>query len=114
MKYFYEKPKVWEKRGTTYYCDFPYYNACTLFLKEGKGLAVVQKRFNKKAKCASFGPLDPWLAYDIYENDRFWSYFDEYAGDKDEYGAYPTVTARQIMWALRIKPLKAEQWENFF
>ena len=29
-------------------------------------------------------------------------------------GLYPTVTIRQIMWALKIKPLKRERWETCF
>lgn len=27
---------------------------------------------------------------------------------------FPTVTVRQLMWALRMKPLKKERWETSF
>lgn len=27
---------------------------------------------------------------------------------------YPTVTIRQIMWALKLKPIPREQWETYF
>lgn len=27
---------------------------------------------------------------------------------------YPTVTIRQIMWALKMKPIKRERWETVF
>ena len=29
-------------------------------------------------------------------------------------GLYPTVTIRQIMWALKIKPIPKERWETVF
>ncbi len=29
-------------------------------------------------------------------------------------GVYPTVTIRQIMWALKMKPLARERWETVF
>ena len=29
-------------------------------------------------------------------------------------GLYPTVTIRQIMWALKMKPIKRERWETVF
>lgn len=35
-------------------------------------------------------------------------------GDKCTDGLYPTVTIRQIMWALKMKPLPRERWETCF
>nr|DAP49012.1 MAG TPA: hypothetical protein [Caudoviricetes sp.] len=29
-------------------------------------------------------------------------------------GLYPTVTVRQIMWALKMKPIQKERWETVF
>ena len=29
-------------------------------------------------------------------------------------GLYPTVTIRQIMWALKMKPIPRERWETCF
>lgn len=40
-------------------------------------------------------------------------YFDSKA-KKCKNGLYPTVSIRQIMWALRMKPLKKERWETYF
>jgi len=34
--------------------------------------------------------------------------------DKSYNGLYPTITVRQLMWALKIKPLKKERWETCF
>ena len=42
--------------------------------------------------------------------------------DLDEYGCegectdglYPTVTIRQIMWALKMKPIQRQRWETCF
>jgi hypothetical protein len=29
-------------------------------------------------------------------------------------GLYPTVTVRQIMWSLKMKPIPKEKWETVF
>lgn len=29
-------------------------------------------------------------------------------------GLYPTVTIRQIMWALKMKPIQRQRWETCF
>ena len=59
-------------------------------------------------------PIDPWLTDKIYLHDGFKEYFDSHAKRKNQNGEYPTVTVRQIMWALRMKPLKKERWETVF
>ena len=33
---------------------------------------------------------------------------------KNQNGFYPTVTVRQLMWAIRMKPMKKERWETVF
>lgn len=43
----------------------------------------------------------------------FKEFFDSRAGECTD-GLYPTVTIRQIMWALKIKPMKRERWETCF
>jgi hypothetical protein len=114
MKYFYEKPETWDREGwKVYSCDHPMYNRCTLYLDDdGKGLAVVQKHYNEQSKSSWWGSLDPWLASDIYHHNNFWKYFEEHSMEKDPNGLYPTVTARTIMWALRMKPLLRQYWEE--
>ncbi len=44
---------------------------------------------------------------------KFKEYFDERASEPTD-GLYPTVTIRQIMWALKIKPIAKERWETCF
>lgn len=49
----------------------------------------------------------------IYLNLGFKKYFDERAKTATD-GLYPTVTVRQIMWALKLKPIKRKRWETVF
>ena len=58
--------------------------------------------------------IDPWLTDKIYLRIGFKEYFDAHAKKKDSHGYFPTVTVRQLMWALRMKPLKKERWETSF
>lgn len=34
--------------------------------------------------------------------------------DIEQSGLYPTVNVRQLMWALRMKPMRKERWETVF
>lgn len=112
MKYYYEKPASWDIAGKTYICDHPIYNRCTLFNIADRGLACIQEHFNPITKARWWGTIEPWIAYDIYNNDNFSSYLKENARWKDENGLYPTITLRKLMWALRMKPLRREYWEE--
>ena len=77
MRYHNDVPKEWTNYyGSVYRCNHPVYRVSTLYFEHGKGLCVIQQRFNEKSKT--------------------------------------TVTVRQIMWALRMKPLKKERWETVF
>lgn len=113
MKYYYEKPENWVGAGEVYRCNHPLYDKCTLFRKGDVGFAVVQERFNKIKKARWYGPIEPWIAGDIYLNERFEECFKKYAGKVDEAGLYPTIPLRKVMWELRMKPLKKELWEEF-
>ena len=112
MKYYYEKPEKWIGAGEIYICDHPMYNRCTLFRIANRGLAVVQERFSKQTKARWYGPIDPWLAGDLYFVSGFQEYLNNNAEKPDQNGLYPTVTVRKIMWALRMKPLRKEYWEE--
>lgn len=79
----------------------------TLFIQKGKGLVVVQRRFT--AKYVYWDAIDPWLANDIYLHSKFPEYFEKTATDKD----YPIVPVRKLMWALRMKPIPKEFWEDY-
>lgn len=114
MRYHYNKPTIYlSKYGETYICDHPVYNACTLFKMKDKGLAVIQQRCDISNKCVWWTEIDPWLTDDIYLHPKFKEFFDKRAGDCTD-GLYPTVTVRQVMWALKMKPIPRERWETCF
>ena len=114
MRYYYQKPDNYiVTRGRIYACNHPLYSSCTLYEFGGKGLAVVQQRYNSKLKVSWWGSIDPWLVDDIFEKEGFMTFFDKNAGDCTE-GVYPTVSVRRIMWALKMKPLKRQLWEDDF
>lgn len=114
MRYHYEKPDIYlAMYGSTYICDHPVYSQCTLY-KSGKyGLAVIQQRYDISSKTTWWGEIDPWLIDDIYLHKKFKEFFEERAGEATD-GLYPTVTIRQIMWALKMKPIPRERWETYF
>ena len=113
MRYHYEKPIAYIKLGEIYRCNHPLYFECTLFKEDSKGLAVIQQRFNYISKNSWWGPIDEWLTMDIYYHKDFRQYFNDRAEKPINY-IYPTVTIRQLMWALKMKPLKRERWETVF
>lgn len=114
MRYHHTKPSIYRSMyGETYICEHPVYNKCTLFKIDDKGLSVIQQRFDKQNKTTWWDEIDSWLTDTLYLNPNFKSYFDERAGECTD-GLYPTVTVRQIMWALKMKPLKRERWETVF
>lgn len=115
MRYHYDKPAIYSSLyGKIYECDHPIYNKGTLFEIEDFGLIVIQQRFNSDTKSTWWGELDPWLTDDIYLHPHFKEFFDKRAGTCTSDGLYPTVTIRQIMWALKMKPLPRERWETLF
>lgn len=114
MRYHYEKPKMYVPiYGETYNCDHPVYSDCTLFKIRDRGLAVIQQRYDRDTKQTCWGPIDPWLPNDLYLSPGFKRFFEERSGTCQD-GLYPTVTVRQIMWALKMKPLPKERWESVF
>lgn len=114
MRYHYEKPTIYYSiYGDTYFCNHPVYDKCTLFQMDSKGLAVIQQRFDEGDKKTWWGEIDPWLTDALYLHPGFKAFFDERSGECTD-GLYPTVTIRQIMWALKIKPIPRERWETCF
>lgn len=115
MRYHYEKPTIYlSTYGDTYECDHPVYNKCTLFKIEKFGLAIIQQRYNPNNKSTYWTEIDPWLNDDLYLHPGFKEFFDKYSREADEDGLYPTITVRQLMWALKIKPIPRERWETYF
>ncbi|MCD8119694.1 MAG: hypothetical protein LUE29_09510 [Lachnospiraceae bacterium] len=114
MRYHYEKPAIYlSLYGERYICNHPVYDACTLYKIGKKGLAVIQQRYDPETKHTWWGELDPWLTDQLYLNPNFKKYFDERSGECKN-GLYPTVSVRQMMWALKMKPIKRERWETCF
>lgn len=114
MRYHFEKPEIFlSVYGKCYICDHPIYNSCTLFKIENRGLAVIQQRYDADSKSTWWSEIDPWLTDTIYLHPKFLAYFENRAGICTD-GVYPTVTIRQIMWALKLKPLPKERWETVF
>ena len=114
MRYHYEKPAIYSSLyGKKYICNHPVYDSCTLYLINDKGLAVIQQRFDPQTKQSWWSEVDPWLTDTLYLHPGFKEYFDERSKPSNQ-GLYPTVTVRQIMWALKLKPIKRERWETVF
>ena len=114
MRYHYEKPSVYSHMyEQTYKRNHDVYTACTLYLIGDKGLAVIQQRCDPDTKKTWCGVIDDWLVDDLYLLPRFKQFFDQYSG-KCTNGLYPTVTIRQIMWGLKMKPINREPWETYF
>ena len=114
MRYHYNKPTIYlSMYGELYICEHPVYNSCTLFQIGDKGLAVIQQRFDADTKSTWWSEVDPWLTDELYLHHNFKEYFDERAGGRVD-TLYTTVTVRQIMWALKMKPLPKERWETVF
>lgn len=114
MRYHYEKPSIYlSMYGDTYTCNHPVYDKCTLYLMKNRGLAVIQQRFDSTSKQTWWGEIDPWLTDVLYLHPKFKDFFEKRAREGTD-GLYPTVTIRQIMWALKIKPIPRERWETCF
>ena len=78
-----------------------------------KGLAVIQQRFSADTKSTYWTEVDSWLTDSLYLHPKFKEYFDSRSGECTD-GLYPTVTIRQIMWALKMKPIQRQRWETCF
>ena len=99
--------------GETYVCDHPVYSRCTLFTIGNKGLAVIQQRYDSDTKTTWWAIIDSWVTDELYLHPKFKEYFDARSGEAKD-GLYPTITIRQIMWALKLKPIPRERWETCF
>ena len=114
MRKFYERPeKISKTYGFLYECNHPRYNEGRLYLDDtGKGLVIIQQRYDPVTKHTWWDGVDPDLAFDIYTNDRFGTFLSENADYPDENKLYPTFEVRKVMWALRMCPMKKEPWES--
>lgn len=114
MCYHYKKPEIYSTiYGVTYRCNHSVYDACTLFKINDKVLAIIQQRYNSSNKTTYWTSIDTWLVDELYLHTKFEEFFNTKAGECDN-GLYPTVTIRQIMWGLKMKPLPRKQWLTCF
>lgn len=114
MRYHFKKPDFYMSMyGEIYTCDHPVYNKCTLFKIDDIGLVVIQQRYNPENKTTWWTDIDPWLTDALYLHPKFKAYFDDRAKPCKD-GLYPTVTIRQIMYSLKMKPIPRERWETCF
>lgn len=114
MRYHYEKPELYSSLyGSICECDHPVYDRCTLYRIKDRALGVIQQRYSPRAKSTYWTEIDPWLVDELYLHKNFERFFNERAGPAEN-GLYPTVTIRQIMWGLKMKPLPRERWETCF
>lgn len=97
--------------ATYYSCNHPLFNRCTLYKLGDLGLGVVQQRFNDTMKMTWWGPIDPWLANDIYEEPKFIETFYRLSGYVTN-GLYPTIEVRKLMHALGMKPMRKDYFEK--
>lgn len=110
MRYHFIKPEFCEQYyGKTYKCNHPYYNTCTLYEHNGKGIAIVQLRYDNKKWY--YSEVDDYLANAIYMAKGFMKMFKEHAKEPVN-GLYPTFTVRQVMWHLRLNPIPKQSWES--
>ena len=113
MRYHFDKPEIYlTLYGERYICEHPVYNSCTLYRIEERGLAVIQQRFDSETKSTWWSEVDPWITDALYLHPDFREYFEMRAGTCTD-GLYPTVTVRQIMWALKMKPIQKERWKPY-
>ena len=79
----------------------------------GAFLFLFWRRYDAETKSTFWTEVDAWLTDSLYVHPKFKEFFDERAGTCTD-GLWPTVTIRQIMWALKMKPLQKQRWETVF
>ena len=115
MRYHFIKPEVYgHMYGETYDPGHPIYRSATLYFENGKGVCVIQQRFDFDSKSTYWTAIDESLADILYTTKGFYEFFKASASEMDLHGYFPTVTLRKLMWSLRMKPLKREPWETYF
>ena len=115
MRYHTDKPTYFRpaRHAMPYTCGHPVYSTGTLYFHDDLGLVVIQQRYDPNTKHTWWGELDNWLIEEIFDQPEFEALFRKYAR-KRERDIFPTLTVRQVMWALRMKPLKKQPWETCF
>ena len=98
--------------------DHPVFIGYVYYESGNIGLGIVEQGYLIDSRSTFWGVPRSNIHYPlldaIYRHNKFPEIFNKWAGPKDEYGAYPTVPIRKLMWALRMKPLPKERWETTF
>lgn len=84
--------------------------ATLLYSPDGRGFLVVQLRFDGISKSVWWGSIDPWLAHDIRNAEKFEEFFEAHADGEHSF----VIPVRKLMWELRMKPMPKEDWESQF
>lgn len=110
-----EEPDFGQYKNAVFYkCDHPLYNQCSLYLlPDGRGLAVVEKRWNARLKVSYWTAVRTDIVEEIFACGRFQRYLDRQAKQPQD-GLYPTIPVRRVMWALGMPPLPKADWEKDF
>ncbi|MBQ9250672.1 MAG: hypothetical protein IJ179_09945 [Oscillospiraceae bacterium] len=111
MKYYYEPPQIIVPvYGEVVTLKHPVFQSGTLYFERERGIIVVQQYFDIDKKACQWKAVNPGLANDIYLSSRFHEFFLEHATEEN----FPIYQVRKLMWALRMKPLSREPWEDYF
>lgn len=113
MKYTEKPEKYTSEYGQLHFCDHPVYTRCTLYIKQEKGIAVIQQYYNSRNKTTYWKEIEPWLTDMIYLAPGFSLFFEKKAKSSIN-GLFPTVTVRHAMRELGLNPLRREPWETYF
>ena len=102
--------------GEKYKCNHPVFSYGTLLQikRHPEGVIIIQQRYDEKTKHTWWDVTEDWIINNVYLNKNFREWFRTNAKLPDKNGLYPIFTVRQVMWALRIKPLPKQVWETCF
>lgn len=106
MRYHFTKPEIYISiYGKRYICDHPVYNSCTLYEMDGKGLAVIQQRYDLDTKSTWWSEVDPWITDSLYLHPDFREYFGKRSGPCTdglyEEVAYAKETGKMALYIYR-------------
>lgn len=96
--------------------DYPVCNRCDiLYDPEAKvGLAVIQQRWNGRLKHTWWENVDRSIMDYIQYSPLLEDVFYQKAEEADEFGRFPVIEVRKLMWALKMKPMPKQFWETRF
>jgi len=94
-------------------CSHLVYERCTVLFDEKKCVRIVQQHYNPETRHTWWAEVDPKLLSLICCQNKSYEWFNEKAVPLDS-KVIPAYTIRQVMWALRVKPMPKLPWETSF